>query len=247
MIDELERAIKYIPNFQEKFQLEKFTPQQATDIFQVIADQHELQIDKDYMTKICRNELINKEGTISPVDIQVLARIVNGYPNGRHRGFNKNLFSKKGGIKGLLANFVKKTIESLGNQSKQKLAIKVLLILIDTEQSLRAGLLTKQQISECLDQVTMDELSAILDLLEERRLVNSITEEGDGSDLMSEKQYEIAHEKLIKGVQDMAEEHIPDYTPVNLLLNRKITAPKFLLITFSHFRLSNVIEVARSA
>lgn len=76
---EIEEAVKYTPNWQEKFELKKFTPQQSIEIFRVLAELNQLPFDENFVAEICRTELAKDAGLISPVDIQILAWLVAGF------------------------------------------------------------------------------------------------------------------------------------------------------------------------
>jgi len=74
---ELQKALEYSLGPMDIFQLEKFTPAQASAIFQVIAESANLSFDEKFVEEMTLQELADREdGLISPVDIQILALVI---------------------------------------------------------------------------------------------------------------------------------------------------------------------------
>lgn len=106
-MDELQKTMGYSLGPQDAFELQKFTPSQATAIFQVIAEVADLNFDRSFVEEMTKQELAQRDdGLISPVDMQILAWVIHGQKTETKGGFNKTAFQKMGGIEGLLENLV---------------------------------------------------------------------------------------------------------------------------------------------
>src|SRR5262249_37558922 len=103
------------------------------------------------ISEMTRQELADTEdGLISPVDIQVLARMIERQTTQDGRAFNRATFQKLGGVEGLLERYLTIALEPLGTQSRRQSAIKVLLALTDLERNARAGALTFEDLQQKL-------------------------------------------------------------------------------------------------
>jgi hypothetical protein len=140
---ELHQALGYALGPREVFRLEKFSPEEATEVLGVIAETEELPFDKRFITELTQQELASREdGLILPVDLQVLAWTVNRQNMSELRAFNRLAFQKIGGIEGLLTRFLQRTLDARVIPSQRQAAIKVLLALTDLDRQVRAGVLT---------------------------------------------------------------------------------------------------------
>lgn len=131
---ELQKALGYSLGPQDTFQLEKFSAEQTTEIFRVLAENAGLSFDRNFVAEMAQQELASREdGLISPVDIQILAWMIHGQKTGGQGGFNKTVYQQLGGIEGLLENYLSRALASLATPSQRTNALKVLLILTDLE------------------------------------------------------------------------------------------------------------------
>ncbi|MGK7898283.1 MAG: hypothetical protein AB4372_32885 [Xenococcus sp. (in: cyanobacteria)] len=134
---EIQKALGYSLSPQEVFRLEKFTPEEATKVLQVIALAEELRFDEGFVRQLTAEELASREnGLISPVDLQVLAWTIEGQDRKELQAFSRNAFQKIGGIEGLMTRFLNKTLEARVTESQKQAAIKVLLAMTDLDRNL---------------------------------------------------------------------------------------------------------------
>lgn len=89
---ELHKALDYTLSAQDIFRLERFEPEAATKILAVIAETENLEFDKPFVTELAQQELAGEDGLISPVNLQILAWIVEQQQSSEKRAFNKVAF-----------------------------------------------------------------------------------------------------------------------------------------------------------
>ena len=76
---QLQQALDYtIPRY-DIFRLEKFDPEEATAVLQVLADSEQISFDPRFITNVIQTDLTGVDGRVSPVDVQILAEIVLPY------------------------------------------------------------------------------------------------------------------------------------------------------------------------
>ncbi len=198
------------------FDLKKFTPTQATEIFKVIAETEGLEFDPDFVYTTCKEELASKDdGWISAVDIQILAFIIKGQQL-EEKAFTRSAFQQMGGIDGLLLRYLQEHFEVPNRYHQDQAALNVLLAFIDLDHNVRVGDLTVKDLVQKTDlSLSLEELQEILDWLEELRLVTKSESKEEGT------QYELAHERLIPPVRQLAGKVLPDLELVNQLLHRR--------------------------
>ncbi len=157
-IVELQKAFgdSYALSPQEVIELEKFSPEEATNVIEVIANTTEgLTIDRQFTQQIAAQELASGEdGLISPVDLQLLAWIINGQKAAELRAFNEKAFQKLGGIEGLLTKFLERSLQARITENERQATIKVLRSLTDAERRVRAGILTFEEIQQKLPDIS---------------------------------------------------------------------------------------------
>lgn len=121
---ELQKALGYSLSPQEVFRLEKFSPEEATKIIQVIATAEEIKFDESFVHQLTESELASREdGLISPVDLQVLAWTIEGQKTQELQAFNRNAFQKIGGIEGLMTRFLNKTLDARVTSTQRQTAL----------------------------------------------------------------------------------------------------------------------------
>ncbi|MCI0693810.1 hypothetical protein L0337_17610 [candidate division KSB1 bacterium] len=218
-MDELQKTMGYSLGPQDTFELQKFTPSQATAIFQVIAEVADLNFDRSFVEEMTKQELAQRDdGLISPVDIQILAWVIHGQKTEAKGGFNKTAFQKMGGIEGLLENFLARALVAMTPETRRQAALKVLLALIDLENNVRAGVLSLMQIREKLaGTVALEEMSESVAWLAQSnlRLITPAQRNGQVG-------YELAHERLIPAVRRMAGQVFSQADQANQLLERRV-------------------------
>ncbi|MEL7406986.1 MAG: ATP-binding protein, partial [Cyanobacteria bacterium J06558_2] len=145
---ELQKALGYSLSPYEVFRLERFSPEEATKILQVIAEAEAIKFDEKFVRELTESELASKEDClISPVDLQVLARTIERQKTEELQAFNRSAFQKIGGIEGLMTRFLNTTLNA-SIPSQREAAIQVLLAMTDLERNVRAGVLTLEDLQQ---------------------------------------------------------------------------------------------------
>ena len=198
------------------FDLKKFSPLQASEIFKVIARSEGLAYDRDFIYAMCGDELASREdGLVSAVDIQILAFIIQGQ-QASEQAFTRAAFQRMGGIEGLLLRFLQEQLETPNRYNQDQAALKVLLAFIDLDRNVRAGELTLRKLEDKVDQsVSRLDLPPILQWLESLRLVTK-TETKDKA-----ARYELAHERLIIPLRNLAGKALSKMDQANINLDQR--------------------------
>ena len=216
---EFQKAMGYSLGPQDMFRLEKFTPEQTTDIFQVIAESVNLVFDRSFVEEMTGKELASRDdGLISPVDIQILAWVIQGQRSGVETGFNKVVYQKLGGIEGLLDNYLSRAMATILPDSMRQATLKVLLSLVDLERNARAGVLTQDQIQKKhRDKISSEDIRVAVSWLAQSkvRLITPVDRNGTLG-------YELAHERLIPALRRLAEKELSEGQKVNQMLERRV-------------------------
>gem|GEM_PF-637244 len=218
-LDELHKALGYALAPQEVFRLEKFTPTETTNVLRAIAQLENLSFDARFITELAGAELADRDdGRISPVDVQILAWMIEQQPQGELRAFDRNAFQKFGGVEGLLQRFLERTLEARMLPKQRESALKVLLALTDLARQVRAGVLTKIELANKLkDTLSADEVTEATQWLArgDVRLVTPQEREGVVG-------YELAHERLIPALLRQTQKELTDVERARQLLDRRV-------------------------
>ena len=103
-LDDLHQVLGYALGPQEVVQLKKFTPEEAAAILGVIAQAEHLDFERRFVVDLADQELANREdGLISPVDLQILAWMIDRQTGTATRAFNRTAFQKFVGVEGTAA------------------------------------------------------------------------------------------------------------------------------------------------
>ncbi len=217
-LNELQKAMKYSLSPTQSFRLERFEPDQATEVFCFLAEKENLEYDRKFISEMTRQELADTEdGLISPVDIQVLAWMIAGQPLQDGRAFNRTTFQKLGGVDGLLERYLTRALAVRETEVRRQAAIKVLLALTDLERNARAGALTPEALRQKLGGGISDaELKeAVVWLARSDVRLISPSSESD------EEKFELAHERLIPALRRLAGKQLSDADRADQLLDRR--------------------------
>lgn len=191
---EFQKAMDYSLGLHNFFRLEKFTPEQTTEIFRVIAQTEHLEIDKGFVQGIAEQELASHEdGRVSPVDIQILAWMIGGQKTTEERAFHRTAYQKLGGVEGLLERFLTRVLQVRETETRRQNAIKVMIALTDLERNARVGVLSLDDLQlKLAGTMAEDEIAEAVTWLArgDVRLVTPIQR----NDTIG---YELAHERLI--------------------------------------------------
>jgi tetratricopeptide (TPR) repeat protein len=230
---EIQQALGYTLGTDSCIQLDKFSPQDAAQVLVVIAETENLACDRRFITELAEQELANpKDGLISPVDVQILAWMIERQTAEELRAFNRQAFQKFGGVEGLLTRFLQRTLDTLPLPSQRQVAVKVLLALTDQEQQVRAWV---QTVAELQDRLKSDaqppEVREALKWLASSgvRLITPVERQGENG-------YELAHERLIPALMRQAGRELTAVDKANQLLDRRVNEwlgnqrhPRYLL------------------
>ncbi len=218
-LNELQKAMRYSLSPTQSFRLERFEPDQATEVFCYIAEKEKLEYNRGFISEMTRQELADSDdGLISPVDIQVLAWMVAGQAAQDDRAFNRTSFQKLGGVDGLLERYLNRALEARETESRRQCAIKVLLALTDLERNTRSGALTLESLREKLgDSITDSDLKESVAWLArgDVRLIAPLSEN-------EEEKFELAHERIIPALRRLANRQLTDAGRANQLLDRRV-------------------------
>src|SRR5262245_4075303 len=213
-----QRAMRSSLGPTQSFRLERFEPDQATEVFCFLAEKDGLEYDRKFLSEMTRQELADTvDGLISHADIQVLARMIERQAMRDGRAFNRTTFQKLGGVEGLLERYLTIALEPLGTQSRRQTAIKVLLAMTDLERNARAGALTFEDLRQKLGgDITDSELKEAVDylLLSDVRLISPSSEN-------DEEKFELAHERLIPALRRLAGKQLSEADRAGQLLDRR--------------------------
>ena len=218
-LDDLHQALGYSLGPQEVIQIKKFTPGEATKVLGVIAQTENLDFSQKFVTELAEEELASREdGLISPVDVQILAWMIERQTADELRAFNQSAFQKFGGVEGLLTRFLERTLDARVIPAQRQSAVKVLLALTDLDSQVRAGVLTIPMLKDTLrNTVKAEDATEAVNWLA-RGDVRLITpQEQDG-----QTGYELAHERLIPALMRLAGKELSEADRANRLLDRRV-------------------------
>lgn len=213
---ELQHAMRYSLGPQDMFPLEKFAPPEAVAVLRVIAETEALKFDERFMQELTERELA-RDGLISPVDLQILSWMIERQNTAELKAFDRLAFQKFGGMEGLLTRFLEKMLEAQVIKSQREAAVKVLLALTDLERNLRAGVLTVAELQAKSPGTQPDEIAEAAVWLgrSDVRLITPVERD-------AETVYELAHERLIPAVRQVAGKELTQAQKANQLLDRRV-------------------------
>lgn len=237
-LSDFQKSMDYTLTAHNKLRLEKFEPQEAAQVIGVIAREAKIELDETFVRELTRHELADREeGTVSPVDIQILSWMLDGQKTSEERAFNRRAFQKLGGVEGLLERFLSRQLDARDTDARRQTVIKVMLAL--TDQNVRAGALSLKALKEKLGGVVPErEVEEAISWLarSEVRLVTQIQEKNDTL-------YELAHERIIAPLRRLAFKEISSVEKAQQTLDRRVNewignnrARRYLL-TFREWRL----------
>jgi lipopolysaccharide biosynthesis regulator YciM len=236
-MNEFQKEMKYALTQHTNFSLEKFEPQEAAHVLNVIAREAKIEFDEAFLKELTKNELADSEGTISPVDIQILSWLIDGQKSSEERAFNRRVFQKLGGVEGLLERVLNRQLKARETEGRRQSAIKVMLAL--TDQNVLAGALSLKELKEKLRGIVPEQHveEAVLWLAKsEVRFITPIQEKNITL-------YELAHERLIPPLRRLVFDEITASEKAQQTLDRRLNewignnrSRKYLL-TFNEWRL----------
>jgi len=216
---ELHHALGYSLGPQEVFRLDKFAPSEAEKNLLAIAEIEKLKFDQRFVTELAAQELASREdGLISPVDLQILAWMIDRQSADELRAFNRQAFQKIGGVEGLLTRFLDRPLEARVTTAQRQVAVKVLLALTDLDRRVRAGVLTVADLQAKLrETMKPDEVEEATTWLArgDVRLITPMEQDGTVG-------YELAHERIIPALMRLAGKELSQADQANQLLDRRV-------------------------
>jgi tetratricopeptide (TPR) repeat protein len=193
-LNELQKAMRYSLGAAQSFRLERFDPDRATEVFCHLAEKTELEYEREFISEMTRQELADpEEGLISPIDIQVLARMIERSPAQGDRAFNRKTLQKLGGAQLLPVVYLRAALKPLITRSSRRTAINVLSAMINLERGARAAALTFEELRQRLgDDMPGSSLKDVVECLLRGDLPLILPSQDNG-----EEKFELAHESLI--------------------------------------------------
>ncbi|MBW4419923.1 MAG: hypothetical protein KME13_11940 [Myxacorys californica WJT36-NPBG1] len=214
---EIQKVLGYSVRPSQVQRLEKFAPEQATRVLRVIAETEKWSFNEAFVQEMARDELAGRDGKVAPVEVQVLAQMVSREPSEDNRRFDQVAFQKLGGVDGLLGRSLQRSLDAIPGKSERERALEVLLALTDLERNVRSGAFSIAQLQGMTEKVhgSPSEVKDAVAWLSESRLITP----GDGD---GEVVYELAHERLIPALRQVANQELSEASRANLLLDRRV-------------------------
>ncbi|MBP0030301.1 NACHT domain-containing protein [Roseofilum sp. Guam] len=216
---EIEEWLNYAPSPLEVSRLRCFQPKEAARVLSVIAETEKLAFDRPFVERLMAEELGNRDnGLISPVDLQILASMLNRESVAELRGFNERTLQKLGGIEGLLRRYLEDVIASKTTARQREILVKVLLALTDMERQVRGEVLTIAQLQQKLKDTAKprEVYNATIWLARaEVRLLSPVEQEGSQG-------YELAHERMIPALLQLSGTQLTEADKANRLLDKRV-------------------------
>ncbi len=222
---EIQQALGYSLRPNQSVRLEKFSPEQATNVLDVIAQTEGLAFNRSFVLEVARDELAGKDGKVLPVDVQILAQMISRETEEGRRSFDKGAFLKLGGVEGLLGRSLTRSLAAMPIKAERDRILEVLLALTDLERNVRAGAFSVAGLRgmEGKVQGTPEEVGATVNWLVEARLITPVEgDDGPGNEQASEQVYELAHERLIPALRQVANRELTEANRANLLLDQRV-------------------------
>jgi tetratricopeptide (TPR) repeat protein len=222
---EIQKALGYALRPSQVHRLEKFAPAQAAAVLRVIAETEQWFFNEAFVQEMARDELAGRDGKVAPVEVQVLAQMVSREPNEENRRFDKLAFQRLGGVDGLLGRSLQRSLDAIPVKSERERALEVLLALTDLERNVRSGAFAIAQLQQMTEKVhgSPTEVAMAVDWLAESRLITPTEGEGEGEGKdEGDVAYELAHERLIPALRQVANQELTDANKANLLLDRRV-------------------------
>jgi galactitol-specific phosphotransferase system IIB component len=230
---ELTNELGSSPGPSRDFMLDKFEPNEASEVFKTMLKQENIEYDEDFIIKMCANDLSNSQGgLISPVDLQVLALMIVGQNAFDRRRFDRSSFQRLGGFEGLLNRYLERILKYRDTEERRQSTIKVLLALTDLDNNIRVGVLTESELQQKLaTNLSSVEINEALQWLirPDVRLI-TLRPKGD------EQGFELVHDRIIAAIRRLADKTLTEMDQANLLLQRRTNewfgndrSPRFLL------------------
>lgn len=214
---EIQKALGYSLRPDQSYRLERFAPAQATEVLRVIAETEKWSFNQAFVEEMTRDELAGLDGKISPVEVQVLAQMVSREPDEDNQRLDRTAFQKLGGVDGLLGRGLQRSLDAIPIKSDRERALEVLLALTDLERNVRSGAFSTAQLQGMTEKVhgSPSDVEAAVRWLLEARLISP----GENSGAMV---HELAHERLIPALRQVANQELTDANKANLLLDRRV-------------------------
>ncbi|MEO0801099.1 MAG: hypothetical protein AAFY57_02325 [Cyanobacteria bacterium J06642_2] len=215
---ELQRVMGYSLGPQQVFGLQTFEPVEAAAVLKEIAAIEGIDCNDKFLREVAEDELGDRDGLVSPVDVQVFAWMVSGQRVMEERAFNRQAFGKLGGIEGLLTRFLERALEPRKLEGRFQGTLQVMLGLTDLDRNTRAGVLTADEVVKTLGgRLLRQEVAEALGWLERAdvRLVTAVRGQAEWG-------YELAHERLIPALMRVAGRELDRASRANQLLDQRV-------------------------
>lgn len=216
-LEEVREELNYTSHVGNSFLLKKFSPYQATEVLEEIATREHIKFDRKFIKEVMECQLA-KVGEISPVDVQLLALTISEQSDSELRQFTPKAFDQCGGVEGLLARFLDQALATQSNPNLKEVSKEVLLALTNLEEEVREKALSLKDLQRKMPYRDLKIISEAVQWLShgKMRLVTAI--EG----LNNEMVYELAHERLIRAIKQIAGQEISVASKANRLLDERV-------------------------
>ena len=214
---DIQKELGYSLRPSQSYRLERFSPTQATEVLRVIAETEKWSFNQAFVEEMTRDELAGLDGKVSPVEVQVLSQMVSRESDEERQRFDRTAFQKLGGVDGLLGRSLQRSLDTIVIKSERERTLEVLLALTDLERNVRSGAFSIGQLQGMREKVhgSPSEVEAAVLWLLEARLISP----GDSEGAVV---YELAHERLVPALRQVANQELTAAKRANLLLDRRV-------------------------
>lgn len=196
----LESAGYYIFDKKNFHYLDNFSPEEAKQQIKILKESTSLSLEDELIDKLVE-DLAKQSGKVRPIELQLV-----GCQMEKHQITTLEAYQKLSSWYELIKYYVEEVIEDCGSKDEDKKVTRLTLYLLTRETNIRL-LITEEELINHLREVELletdiEKLSWILDILVASRLVIRSPE-------LSVKQYQLAHDYLIKPIRYIANENHP--------------------------------------
>jgi tetratricopeptide (TPR) repeat protein len=211
-LHELQQVMSYSLSPRQNYRIECFEPSQTVEIFRVMSETVGVNFDEKFMRALAETELLQPDGKVLATDVQMLAWMLTGRRLAEDRGFTAKSYQRLGGMEGLMERYVADCLEARETPDKRKVALDILLALIDLPSDTRTGPKTIKALHAQLGttELLLREAAEWL----ARSDVRLVTYQKEG--------FELAHERLIPAVRRVGRSEVSQAEKASRLLDQRV-------------------------
>ena len=213
----IQERLAYVATIHNHLRLRKFTPDDAVEVLRSMAAESNLAFHESAVRQACREELgAREDGTVSPVDLQILATGVLDLPS-ETRGFTAGALRSLGGLEGALERYLLAQLANVPTEGKTALA--VLRVLSELKQGILTGWFSAGEIIKRLGETHDSERA--------KKMLNWLSNSGVRLIVESEspeaKRYRLVHDRLVPAVMKVSSQVLIETERASLLLDQRVS------------------------